>query len=101
VCFIVITYAEDPDGVKRVKDMGKANACSRVMLRLLHHQPYYALGRLLHEVRDLGGDDSREEDCGIKVGNIYFDYDKFELKPKEKDELNQLANSCRPTRKPL
>jgi OmpA-OmpF porin, OOP family len=31
VCFIVISYATDPDGVKRVKDMGKANACSRMI----------------------------------------------------------------------
>jgi hypothetical protein len=27
--------------------------------------------------------------AGMKVGNIYFDYDKFELKPQEKEELNQ------------
>jgi outer membrane protein OmpA-like peptidoglycan-associated protein len=29
--------------------------------------------------------------AGIKIGSIYFDYDKFELKPQEKEELNQLG----------
>ena len=28
---------------------------------------------------------------GVKVNNIHFDYDKFELKPQEKEELNQLG----------
>ena len=51
VCFIVISYAADPDGVKRVKDMGKANACSRVIpFDSYITNPYYALGPLvLHE----------------------------------------------------
>jgi OOP family OmpA-OmpF porin len=45
VCFIVISYAADPDGVKRVKDMGKANACSRVIpFDSYITNPYYALG---------------------------------------------------------
>ncbi|MCK7471246.1 MAG: OmpA family protein [Desulfomicrobium escambiense] len=34
---------------------------------------------------------SEKKIAGIKVGNIYFDYDKFELKPQEKEELNQLG----------
>jgi len=93
VCFIVITYAEDPDGVKRVKDMGKANACSRVIAFDSYiTNPYYALGPLYYTKSETSVETIAEKKiAGIKVGNIYFDYDKFELKPKEKDELNQLG----------
>jgi hypothetical protein len=45
----VITYAEDPDGVKRIKDMGKANACSRVIpFDSYITKPYYAFGPLCY-----------------------------------------------------
>jgi OOP family OmpA-OmpF porin len=93
VCFIVITYAEDPDGVKRVKDMGKANACSRVIpFDSYITNPYYALGPLYYTKAETSVETIAEKKIkGIKVGNINFDYDKFELKPQEKDELNQLG----------
>ena len=91
VCFIVITYAEDPDGVKRVKDMGKANACSRVIpFDSYITNPYYALAPLYYTKSETSVETIAEKKiAGMKVGNIYFDYDKFELKPKEKEELNQ------------
>jgi len=93
VCFFVITYAEDPDGIKRVKDMGKANACSRVIpFDSYITNPYYALGPLYYTTSATSVDTiSEKKIAGIKVGNIYFDYDKFELKPQEKEELNQLG----------
>ena len=92
-CFIVITYAEDPDGVKRVKDMGKANACSRVIpFDSYITNPYYALGPLYYTKAETSVETIAEKKIkGIKVGNINFDYDKFDLKPQEKDELNQLG----------
>ena len=93
VCFIVITYAEDPDGVKRVKDMGKANACSRVIpFDSYITNPYYALAPLYYTKSETSVETIAEKKiAGVKVGSIYFDYDKFELKPKEKEELNQLG----------
>jgi len=93
VCFIVITYAEDPDGVKRVKDMGKANACSRVIpFDSYITNPYYAIGSLYYTKSETSVETLSEKKIkGIKIGNINFDYDKFELKPQEKDELNQLG----------
>jgi OOP family OmpA-OmpF porin len=93
VCFIVITYAEDPDGVKRVRDMGKASACSRVIpFDSYITNPYYALGTLYYTKAETSVDTTSEKKIkGIKVSNIYFDYDKFELKAQEKDELNQLG----------
>ncbi len=93
VCFIVITYAEDPDGIKRVKDMGRANACSRVIpFDSYITNPYYAIGPLYFTKSETSVETTSEKKIkGIKVGNINFDYDKFELKPQEKEELNQLG----------
>jgi OmpA-OmpF porin, OOP family len=93
VCFIVITYATDPDGIKRVKDMGKANACSRVIpFDSYITNPYYALGPLYYTTSATSVETMSEKKiAGIKIGNINFDYDKFDLKPKEKEELNQVG----------
>jgi len=91
VCFIVINYAEEPNGAKRVRDMGKANACSRVIpFDSYITNPYYALAPLYYTKSETSVETIVEKKiAGMKVGNIYFDYDKFELKPKEKEELNQ------------
>jgi OOP family OmpA-OmpF porin len=94
VCFVLVSYAEDPNGVKRVKDMGKANACSRVIpFDAYITNPYYATGLLYYSKSETSVETLSEKKKikGIKVGNIYFEYDKFELKPQEKDELNQLG----------
>jgi OOP family OmpA-OmpF porin len=93
VCFIVISYATDPDGVKRVKDMGKANNCSRVIpFDSYITNPYYALGPLYYTKSETSVETISEKKIkGMKVGNIYFDYDKFELKLQEKAELNQVG----------
>jgi OmpA-OmpF porin, OOP family len=93
VCFIVISYATDPDGVKRVKDMGKANACSRVIpFDSYITNPYYALGPLYYSMSVKTTEiTSKKKMVGVKVGDIHFDYDTFALKSQEKEELNQLG----------
>lgn len=93
VCFIVISYAEDTDGIKRVKDMGKADSCARVIpFDSYITNPYYAIGPLYYTKSETSVETlSEKKIAGIKVGSIYFDYDKFELKPQEKEELNQLG----------
>jgi OOP family OmpA-OmpF porin len=93
VCFIVVSYAEDTDGIKRVKDMGKANACSRVIpFDSYITNPYYATGILYYTKSETSVETLSEKKIkGVKVGNIYFDYDKFELKAQEKEELNQVG----------
>lgn len=93
VCFNIISYAEDPDGVKRVRDMGRANACSRIIpFDSFVTNPYYAIGSLYFTKSETSVETTAEKRIkGIKVGNIYFDYDKFELKPAEKEDLNQLG----------
>jgi OOP family OmpA-OmpF porin len=93
VCFIVVSYAEEPNGIKRVRDMGKANACSRVIpFDAYITNPYYALGPLYYtstvKTAELS---STKKLVGIKVNDINFDYDKFEIKQPQKDELNQVG----------
>jgi OmpA-OmpF porin, OOP family len=92
-CFIVISYAVDPDGTKRVKDMGKANSCARVIpFDSYITNPYYAIGPLYYAKSETSVETMSEKKiAGMKIGNINFDYDKFELKPQEKEELNQLG----------
>jgi OOP family OmpA-OmpF porin len=92
-CFIVISYAEDADGIKRVKDMGKANPCSRVIpFDSYITNPYYALAPLYYTKAETSVETvSEKKIAGMKVRSIHFDYDKFELKPPEKEELNQLG----------
>ena len=91
VCFIVISYATESNGIKRVKDMGKANACSRVIpFDSYITNPYYALRPLYYATTATSVETMSEKKiAGIKVGSIYFDYDKFELKPQEKEELDK------------
>jgi len=93
VCFIVISYATDPDGVKRVKDMGKANSCSRVIpFDSYITNPYYALGPLYYTSSVKTTEIiSKKKAVGVKVADIHFDYDAFTLKAQEKEELNQLG----------
>ena len=80
VCFIVISYATDPDGIKRVKDMGKANACSRVIpFDSYITNPYYALGPLYYTMSVKTEEIiSKKKVVGVKVGDIHFDYDTFD-----------------------
>ena len=93
VCFVVVSYAADPDGVKRVRDMGKANACSRVIpFDSYITNPYYATGLLYYVKTGTTVDTiSKKKVKGMVVNNINFDYDKFQLKPQEKSELDQLG----------
>ena len=93
VCFIVVSYAEEPNGLKRVKDMGKASACSRVIpFDAYITNPYYAMGPLYYTMTAKTTQlSSTQKIVGIKINDINFDYDKFELKAQQKDELNQLG----------
>jgi outer membrane protein OmpA-like peptidoglycan-associated protein len=93
VSFMVVSYAQDPDGVKRVRDISKANAYSRIIpFDSYITNPYYASGPLYYSMTVKTTDlSSKRKTVGIKVNDIRFDYDMFELKAQEKDELNQLG----------
>lgn len=93
VSFMIVSYAENPDGVKRVKDMSKANVYSRIIpFDSYITNPYYALGPLYYTM-SLKTDEitAKRKIISIKINDINFDYDKFELKSKEEDELNQVG----------
>ena len=93
VCFVVIDYAQDPEGLQRVKDMGRANACTRVIpFDVFVSNPYYSTGLLYYSKTGISVETtSKKKVKTMVVNNIYFDNDKFDLKPQEKDELNQLG----------
>jgi OOP family OmpA-OmpF porin len=93
VCFVVIDYAKDPDGIKQVKDLGRANACTRVIpFDAFITNPYYSTG-LLYYTKSVMTEEiiSKKKIVGVKVGDIHFDYDTIALKSQEKEELNQLG----------
>ena len=93
VCFYVVSYAADEDGRTQVTNMAKANACSRVIpFDAYITNPYYASG-LLYYVKygTTVETTSKKKVKGMVVGNIYFDHDKFELKGKAKDDVDQLG----------
>ena len=93
VCFVVIDYAKDPDGLRQVKDLGRANACTRVIpFDVFIANPYYSTG-LLYYTKSVKTEEiiSKKKAVGIKVGDIHFDLDTMALKAQEKEELNQLG----------
>ena len=93
VCFVVIDYAEDPTGIQRVKDMGRANACTRVIpFDVFISNPYYSTGLLYYTKAGISVETTfKKKVKTMVVNNIYFDNDKFDLKPQEKNELDQLG----------
>ncbi len=97
VCFYVVSYAADEDGIKQTRDIAKANACSRVIpFDAYVTNPYYASGLLYYVKHGTTVETtSKKKIKGIVVGNIYFDHDKFELKGKEKDDVDQLGKFLR------
>ena len=92
-CFIVISYAEKPDAIKLLKDMSMVNSCSRVIpFDAYITNPYYASGILYYTKSETSVETtSKKKIKGIKTSSIRFDYDKVDLTPQEKDELNQLG----------
>jgi hypothetical protein len=72
----------------RIKDMGKANACSRVIpFDSCITNPCYAIGFLYYTKSETSVETiSEKKIAGIKVGSLYFDHDTFALKPQEKEE---------------
>jgi OOP family OmpA-OmpF porin len=93
VCFMIVSHAADPDGRKRVRDMGKANPCSRVIpFDSYITDPYYALAPLYYVKSDTEVVTTSEQVVkGMKVNNILFEYDKSELRPEAQQELDALG----------
>jgi OOP family OmpA-OmpF porin len=92
VCFIVVSYATNPSGIKLLQDMSNVNSCSRVIpFDAYITNPYYATGILYYKKTETSVETTSKQKIYMKVNDIRFDYDKFELTPQEKDELNQLG----------
>jgi OOP family OmpA-OmpF porin len=93
ICFQVIDHALEPDGRKRVRDMGKANPCSRVIpFDSYISNPYYALSPLFYvksgtEVITI----TEKMVTGIKLDNIQFGFNRSDLSAQARAELDALG----------
>jgi OOP family OmpA-OmpF porin len=93
VCFQVIDHASDPDGRKRVRDMGKANPCSRVIpFDSYVTDPFYAMAPLFMVKSGTSVVTIREQIVkGLRVNNLLFDFDKADLRPQSQEELDAVG----------
>ena len=93
VCFQVISHAADPDGRKRVQDMGRANPCSRVIpFDSYVTNPYYALSPLFYVKSGTEVITTTEKMItGIKLDDILFGFNLSDLKAQARSELDALG----------
>lgn len=93
VCFIIVSDAKTSAAQKRVRDMAKANACSRVVpFDQFVSNPNYITGAL-YFVKSSEEVITRVEKTvvGVKIDNVNFDFDKTDIRPEFRGELDELG----------
>ncbi len=93
VCFYIIGAPQDNKAQKRLTDMAKANACSRVIpFSRFVENPEYTTGAL-YTVRATERIVTTTETriVGLQVENILFDFDKASLRTSYVDEVDALG----------
>ena len=93
VCFYMIGDATGPQSEKRLTDMAKANACSRVIpFKQFINNPNYITGAL-YVVRATERIETITETriVGLKVGDVLFGFDKTDIGSQYSDDLDELA----------
>ena len=90
VCFQVINYAVNERDRKRVRDIAKANMCSRAIpFDSYITSPYYAILPLYYTKWDTDVVTiSERKVAGYKINNILFELDKSDLSAAAQEELN-------------
>jgi OOP family OmpA-OmpF porin len=94
VCFYMIGDATDNRSAKRLKDMAKANACSRVIpFKQFVDNPNYITGAL-YVVKATERIETITETriVGLKVGDINFDFNKADVPSQYGADLNALGS---------
>jgi OOP family OmpA-OmpF porin len=93
VCFTIISDAKTSDAQKRVRDMAKANACSRVVpFDQFVRNPNYITGALyLVKSSDEVVTRTEQKVVGVKVDNVLFDFDKADIRPEFHAALDDLG----------
>jgi len=94
VCFYIIGDASSNQAEKRLVDMAKANACSRVIpFTQFVENPNYITGAL-YVVKATERIETLTETkiAGLKVGHILFDFNQSDVKAQFEADLNQLGD---------
>jgi OOP family OmpA-OmpF porin len=94
VCFYMIGDATDNRSAKRLTDMAKANACSRVIpFKQFVDNPNYITGAL-YVVKATERIETLTETriVGLKVGDINFDFNQDNVLSQYGDDLQALGN---------
>jgi OOP family OmpA-OmpF porin len=93
VCFYMIGDATDNRSAKRLADMAKANACSRVVpFKQFSDNPNYITGAL-YVVKATERIETTTETriTGLRVGDVLFGFDRSDVGAQYSDDLEQLA----------
>ena len=99
VCFYMIGDATDNRSAKRLTDMAKANACSRVIpFKQFVDNPNYITGAL-YVVKATERIETMTETriVGIKVGDINFDFNKADVQSQYGADLDALGSFLKKT----
>ena len=94
VCFYMIGENEDNRAEKRLADMAKANACSRVVpFSKFIDNPEYITGAL-YVVKATERVETLTETriVGLRADNVLFDFDKSNIRPDFNDEIDAVGS---------
>jgi len=93
VCFYMISSASTWQSEKRLTDMSKANACSRVIpIQAFVNNPEYMTGAL-YMVKSSAVVETTTEAriVGLKGQNGHFDFNQSDIRPEFQSELNEVG----------
>jgi OOP family OmpA-OmpF porin len=93
VCFYMIGAPQDNRAEKRLVDMAKANACSRVVpFNKFVENPEYMTGAL-YVVKATEKIETTTETriVGLKADNVLFDFNESAIRPEFNDEIDALG----------
>jgi len=93
VCFYMISSATKWQAEKRLTDMAKANACSRVIpIEAFINNPGYMTGALYTVKASAVVETTTEARiAGLKAQNGNFDFNKFDIRPEFQSELDEVG----------
>jgi OOP family OmpA-OmpF porin len=93
VCFYIIGDARTKTEEKRLVDMSKANACSRVIpFSKFVDNPEYITGALyVVKATDKVKTTTETRIVGLKAENVQFDFNKSDIRPDSHDEIDAVG----------
>jgi OOP family OmpA-OmpF porin len=97
VCFYVISSATTWQASKRLDDMAKANACSRVIpIQAFVNNPEYMTGPLFVVKSSAVVETTTEARiAGLRAQNGHFDFDQSNVRPEFQSELDEVGKFLR------